>query len=156
MEVFHALSGNNRHIDEIDDLYEGINNIQPNKRIPDIEVTNFNGEKVSLPSISKDRKTVFYFWSGANKKHLDDISNRIRYLTEQEPSYTYVGINVETNLDEWKSLLPMKGLDAENQYRSDNFEELTRALIVYPMNKCIIADNEMIVDAFGDIYRSFK
>ena len=50
----------------------------------------------------------------------------------------------------------MKGLDAENQYRSDNFEELTRALIVYPMNKCIIADNEMIVDAFGDIYRSFK
>ncbi len=156
MEVFHALSGNNKHIAEIDDLYEGIKNIQPNKRIPEIEVTNYNGDKVSLPSISKDRKTVFYFWSAANKKHLNDISKRIRYLTQQEPSYTYVGINVETNLDEWKSLLPMDGLDAENQYRADNFEELTKALIVYPMNKCIIAENELIVDAFGDIYRSFK
>ena len=155
MEVFHALSDNNRHIDEINDLYEGIMNIQPRKRIPNIEVTNINGEKVSLPSIAKEGKTVFYFWSGANKKHLRDISNQIKRLTQIEPTYTYVGINVQTNSDEWKSLLPNSGFNEENQYRSDNFEYLTKALIVYPMNKCIITDNDLIVDAFGDIYQSF-
>ena len=155
MEVFHALSDNNRHIDEINDLYEGIMNIQPHKRIPNIEVTNINGEKVSLPSIAKEGKTVFYFWSGANKKHLRDISNQIKRLTQTEPTYTFVGINVQTNSDEWKSLLPTSGFNEENQYRSDNFEYLTKALIVYPMNKCIITDNDLIVDAFGDIYQSF-
>lgn len=155
MEVFHALSDNNRHIDEINDLYEGILNIQPHKRIPNIEVTNINGEKVSLPSIAKEGKTVFYFWSGANKKHLRDISNQIRRLTQIEPAYKFVGINVQTNSDEWKSLLPSSGFNEENQYRSDNFEYLTKALIVYPMNKCIITDNDLIVDAFGDIYQSF-
>ena len=155
MEVFHALSDNNRHIDEINDLYEGIMNIQPRKRIPNIEVTNINGEKVSLPSIAKEGKTVFYFWSGANKKHLRDISNQIKRLTQIEPTYTFVGINVQTNSDEWKSLLPNSGFNEENQYRSDNFEYLTKALIVYPMNKCIITDNDLIVDAFGDIYQSF-
>lgn len=156
IEVFHALSGNNRHIDEINDLYEGIKKIQPQKRIPDIEVTNINGEKVSLPSIAKEKKTVFYFWSGTNKKHLNDISKRIKFLTKEEPNYDYIGINLQTNPEEWKSLIQSAGFNSENQYRSDNFEELTRALIIYPMNKCIIAEKEMIVDAFGDIYRSFK
>ncbi|MGB5435221.1 MAG: transaldolase [Maribacter sp.] len=155
MEVFHALSDNNRHIDEINDLYEGIMNIQPRKKIPNIEVTNINGENVSLPSIAKDGKTVFYFWSGANKKHLRDISKQISRLSQIEPTYKFVGINVQTNSDEWKSLLPTSGFNAENQYRSDNFEYLTKALIVYPMNKCIITDNDLIVDAFGDIYQSF-
>ncbi len=31
---FHLRSGNNRHIEEINDLYEGIRNIQPQKSIP--------------------------------------------------------------------------------------------------------------------------
>ncbi|EAR00375.1 TlpA family protein disulfide reductase [Maribacter sp. HTCC2170] len=156
IEVFHALSGNNRHIDEIDGLYEGIKSIQPNKRIPNIEVSNFDGEKVSLQRIAKDNKTVFYFWSGANKKHLEDMSNRVIELRQKRPDYNFVGINVRTKSDEWKSLAQVHGFEDSNQYRAEDFEELTRALIIYPMNKCIITENEMIVNAFGDMYRSFK
>lgn len=156
IEVFHALSGNNKHIDEIDDLYEGIRNIQPNKRIPNIEVSNFNGEKVSLQNIAKNKKTVFYFWSGSNKKHLENMSKRVMELSHKKPNYNFVGINIQTKDDDWKALTQTAGFNYMNQYRADNFEELTRALIVYPMNKCIITENEMIVDAFGDIYRSFK
>ena len=156
IEVFHALSGNNKHIDEIDDLYEGIRNIQPNKRIPNVEVSNINGEKVSLQKIAENKKTVFYFWSGANKKHMENMSKRVLELSQKKPNYNFVGINVQTNDDEWKVLTQTAGFNNSNQYRADNFEELTKALIVYPLNKCIITENEMIVDAFGDMYRSFK
>jgi len=44
------------------------------------------------------------------------------------------------------------GLDPSNQYRSDNFKELNRALIIYPFNKCIIAEDGKIVNAFSDIF----
>ncbi len=155
MEVFHALSGDNRHMAEIDDLYAGINNIQPQKKIPEIELTNFEGEKVSLPNISKNRKTVFYFWSGTNRKHLKDISNRVKHLSRIEPNFSFVGINVKTDQDDWKSLVNASGFDPSYQFRSDDFEQLTKTLIVYPMNKCIITEDEQIVDAFGDIYKSF-
>ncbi len=77
MEVFRALSSDNRHIGEVNDLYAGIRNIQPHRRIPNINLTNFEGEPISLTNIAKDGKTVFYFWSALNKKHLDDISKRI-------------------------------------------------------------------------------
>ena len=155
-EVFHALSGNNKHINEIDDLYEGIRNIQPNKRIPDVELTNFNGGKISLQDIAKNKKTVFYFWSGAYKKHFENIAKRVQVLSQQKSEYTFVGINIQTGQDEWKTLVETSGLNDANQYKANDFKELNRALVVYPMNKCIITDNELIVDAFGDMYRSFK
>jgi len=156
IDVFHALSRNNKHIVEIDDLYEGIKNIQPNKRIPNVEVAALNGEKVSLQEIAKNKKAVFYFWSSSNKKHFVDISKRVVQLSTQKPEYTFVGISIKTNDDDWKTLVETAGLDHSNQYKAENFEELTRALIVYPLNQCIITDNEMIVDAFGDMYSSFK
>ncbi|MDE3740617.1 TlpA family protein disulfide reductase [Maribacter polysaccharolyticus] len=155
MEVFQALSSDNKHMAEIEDLYNGIKNIQPQNRIPEIEVTNFNGEKITLPNIAKNRKTVFYFWSGTNRKHLNNISNRVKQLEREEPNFDFVGINVKTGQDEWKSLVKTSGFDASSQFRSDNFEQLTKSLIVYPLNKCIITEDEQIVDAFGDIYKSF-
>ena len=88
IDVFHALSGNNRHISEIDDLYEGIKNIQPKKRIPNVEVANLNGEKISLQQIAKNKKAVFYFWSSSNKRHFNDISKRVTQLSNQKPDYT--------------------------------------------------------------------
>lgn len=156
IEVFHALSDNNKHIQEIDDLYEGIKNIQPNKRIPNIEVLNAAGERISLPEIAKNNKTVFYFWSSINKKHFNDISKQVSRLSKQKPEYNFVGISIKTKDDEWNNLIQTSGLDDNNQYKAIDFEELSKALIVYPLNQCIITENEMIVDAFADVYNSFK
>jgi len=152
---FHELSSNNRHMEEIDALYEGVKNIQPNKTIPNVDVFGFDGNKISMREIAKDHKTVFYFWSGTDRMHFENIKRRIAKLTIEKPEFSYVGINVKTDIDNWKALLENSGLDANKQYRSSNFEELTKTLIVYPLNKCIITENEVIVDAFANVYGSF-
>ena len=156
IKVFHALSGNNKHIQEIEGIYEGIKNIQPNNRIPEIDVLSIKGEHVSLQDIAKNNKTVFYFWTSTNKKHFKDISKQIALLSQQKPKYKFVGISIKTSDDDWTDLIQSSGLKAENQYKAINFEELSKALIVYPLNQCIVTENEMIVDAFADIYTSFK
>ena len=61
IEIFHALSGNNKHIDEIDDLYEGIKNIQPNKRIPNVVVSILKGKKCRFKKSPKTRKPFSTF-----------------------------------------------------------------------------------------------
>jgi hypothetical protein len=155
IKVFRALSGNNKHIEEINYTYEGIRNIQPNKRIPNVEVINLDGKKMSLQQISENKKVVFYFWSSTYKKHFNDISKRVLHLSKQKPEYTFVGISVQTNDDEWKGLVETAGLDSTNQYKTENFDTLNKALIIYPMNKCIITDNALIVDAFANMYYSF-
>ena len=149
---FHELSSNNRHIEEINTLYEGIKNIQPNKTIPGIQVLDFDGNKISLPEIASDNNTVFYFWSGIDRKHFENIKKRIDKLSEEKPKYNYVGITIKTEEGHWKALLESSGLDPKNQYRAPNFDELTKALIVYPLNKCIVTKKEVIVDAFANVY----
>jgi hypothetical protein len=155
INTFHELSKNNRHIDEIDNLFNGIENIQPSKSIPDIYVSKVNGDSISLREISKNGKTVFYFWSGSEKKHFDNISERVAALSAAKPDYRFIGINIRTSEGLWKNMLEISNLDQESQFRAVNFESLTNALIINKLNKCVITDKGQIVDAFSDINSAF-
>ncbi|MDO6517031.1 TlpA family protein disulfide reductase [Zobellia uliginosa] len=153
---FRELSENNRHMDEIDALYQGIKNIQPKKQIPNVEVTSTDGRVVTLQEIAaQNKKTVFYFWSATDRMHFESIKRRIAQLSAKKPKYSFVGINIKTDESNWKGILETSGLDQSKQYRSSDFEELTKSLIVYPLNKCIITDDKVIVDAFANVYTSF-
>ncbi|MEX0275717.1 MAG: TlpA family protein disulfide reductase, partial [Flavobacteriaceae bacterium] len=153
IEEFHRVSGNNKHIGEINELYQGISNLQPQKQLPDVTVTRMDGTSVSIRDIAQDGKTVFYFWSGTNRNHLDHIAKQVKKLQAKKPKHTFVGINIQTEEATWRKLVNAHGLDTTLQYRAQDFHKLTKSLIVYPMNKCIITEDAQIVDAFSDIYK---
>ncbi len=155
IETFHELSGNNRHIAEIDTLYKAVMNIQPNNILPDLILQSTDGNKISLREIAKDKNVVFYFWSATQRGHFENTIRRIQKLSENKMGYTFVGISFNTDEARWKGLIESKGLDYATQYRADNFEELTNSLIVYPMNKAIITKDSLIVNAFANLYTSF-
>lgn len=152
IKEFHKLSENNRHLKEIENLYAGIKNIQPGNKIPNVMVKNALGKSVSLQDIAKGKKVVFYFWSETNKKHYNSIFKRISQLKTKKRGYTFIGINFKTEENSWKAIINGNNLDENLQYTTSNFEELSKNLIVYPLNKCIITNNTKIIDAFSNIY----
>ncbi len=152
IEDFHLKSGNNRHIKEINDLFLGIQNIQPQKKVPDIMVTGLDGAKISLQEISKDKKVVFYFWTAANRAHFENMVKRVRQLSKAKENYQFVGINIKTDTATWKGMVETAGLDKQSQYKADDFEEVAKTLVLDKLNKCIIAEDATIVDAFSDMY----
>ncbi|ASV32017.1 TlpA family protein disulfide reductase [Maribacter cobaltidurans] len=154
IEKFQRISGNNMHIKEIERLYNGISNIQPNSPIPEINVVSMKDTLVSLPSLSKDKKVVFYFWSATDKNHYENIFSRVKELQALKPDYDFIGINFRTETNNWKAIVNKFGFDAHSQYKADDLEQLAEKLILYPMNKCIITKDAMIVDAFSNIYRN--
>ncbi|HEA22706.1 hypothetical protein LCGC14_1235530 [marine sediment metagenome] len=157
IDIFHNVSGNNRHMEEINTLYEGIQNLQPQKMIPDVALKNISGQVVSLQDIANDKKekTVFYFWTGTDRRHFENISKRVARLSSENPKFAFIGINVKTDENNWKALVQNSELDIAQQFRSDDFDTLTKALVVFPLNKCIITKDNMIVDAFANIYQTF-
>jgi thiol-disulfide isomerase/thioredoxin len=72
IEDFHKLSNNNRHSEEIDALYEGIKNIQPNKKVPDVIVSDINGNNVSLADLKGKYVyiDVWATWCGPCKREI--------------------------------------------------------------------------------------
>lgn len=154
IEKFQKVSGNNVHIKEIESLYNGIRKIQPSEKIPDIKVINIGGEQISLREVAKNKKAVFYFWSSANKKHYESIFKRVEKLNAKDDNIEFIGINVKTDEKNWNGIIQNHGLDPSKQYRSENFKELTETFILIPMNKCIVTEDGLIVDAFSNIYNT--
>lgn len=151
---FHELSKNNRHLNEIDELYQGIESLQPEKSVPDLYVASIKNDTISLRDIAKNGRTIFYFWSGVDKRHFDNIKTRIAKLSKSKPNYKFVGINMKTTETTWKGMLDNSGLDTSLQFRATDSDELTKALTIYHENKCVITQDGRIVDAFSNIYAS--
>lgn len=155
IDKFQTLSTNKEHKDEISHLYEGIQNLQPNDVLPDIVVKDVDNNEHSLKEISKNTNTVFYFWSGVQKGHFKNINSYIEKLKEKHPDYKFVGINLRTSHSQWMDMLAEGRLDRSNQFYSDNFKDIQTAMIIDDMNKCVIAKDTLIVDAFANLYYSF-
>ncbi|AKA36534.1 TlpA family protein disulfide reductase [Flagellimonas lutaonensis] len=155
IQKFTKLSTNDEHIAEINDLYQGIQRLQPFSSVPNVTVANTTGEQIALKDISKGQKTAFYFWTGTQKGHLRNVNRQIAKLKQQHPEYRFVGINIKTSHDQWLQLMSEHKLDTLNQYRSDDFEAIQKGLILDNLNKCVITHDTVIVDAFANVFYSF-
>lgn len=153
---FHRLSENNKHSEEIEAIYQGVNNLQPANKLPNISVYDVAGNAVTLQEIAeKDKNTVFYFWSGTQRLHFENMLKRVTLLSKKKPGFSFVGINCNTDPIRWQSLININQLNVDKQFRTDDFEHLKNTLVIGGLNKGIITKNGLIVDAFADLFKSF-
>ena len=155
IEKFKKLSTNHEHKKEIAYLYQGIQSLQPNESLPDLHVWNTNNERVHIKDICKSKKTVFYFWTTTQKRHFKNVMKRVAKLEKKHPEYSFVGINLRTSQPQWLQTIEEYDLDKSKQFRGDDFEKVQTAMIVDGLNKCVIAKDTLIVDAFANIFHSF-
>lgn len=151
METFKAYSPVNTHMDEIDQLYKDVINLQPNNSIPNLMVQNSDGKSIGLNDISKDKKVIFYFWSAKHENHFKNVQARLNSIASQYPEHTFIGINRSTDYNQWQSMIELYKLNRANQYRSEDYEMLKTSLVIDHMNKSIIIENGLIVNGFADI-----
>ncbi|WP_394748592.1 TlpA family protein disulfide reductase [Spongiimicrobium salis] len=157
IDEFHKFSGNNKHMDEIDGLYQNLLNIQPEREVPDLAVTDAEGNMTSLKELSQKEHVVFYFWSGTQKGHFRNITRRVSVLSKAHPKYEFVGINIRTDPKRWQSMMETAKLDKSLQYRAENSREFRNKLIINRMNyKALITHKGRIVNAFASLDKSFK
>ncbi len=158
IEKFREIAKDNKHIGEIDTLYQNIKRLQPNMPLPNIMINDFYGEKISLSEISNSKKNVvFYFWIGEYKNHFKYMIDRVKKLNSSAKNkYTYIGINLRTDEKKWKDIIIANKLNKENQFRASNIKEINNTLIINGrINKAIITDNGKVVNAFSNMYSSF-
>ncbi len=155
IDKFHALSSNEEHKEEIDDLYTAIKNLQPNEEVPDLALRDADNNVVHLKDVvNKKKNTVIYFWTASQKRHFRNISQHINTLQKKYPDYRFVGINLKTSYPQWKLLLEEYGLETDNQFYGENFKEIQTNMVVDGLNKCVITKDTLVVDGFANLYTS--
>lgn len=151
MNDFEELSTNKTHHEEIRNVYEGISNLQPNQRIPEVPLVSFNGEHTNLKEAVREGKSVVYFWSGSQKRHFRKVANQVQMLQQKHKDLNFIGICLLTSKEQWHEMLKESGLDHEKHYWSDNSNEVRKTLIVDGLNKCIITKDSLIKNGFAQL-----
>jgi len=155
IDEFEELSGNEKHIGEIKHLYKGIQNLQPTKELPHLVLEDADGNTTTLKEISKGGNTVFYFWTADQKRHFKNVTKHVAKLKKLHPKYEFIGVNLKTTKLQWITILDDSELDKKRQYWGGDFKAVQNALIVDHLNKCIVSQDTLIVNAFANLYMSF-
>jgi hypothetical protein len=156
VQDFEALSKNDAHVEEIKHLFEGIKNLQPKKELPHLVLEDAEGNTTTLKEISQDGNTVFYFWTADQKRHFKNVMKQVVKLRKAHPEHKFVGINLRTTRPEWTNMLQETNLDPSLQFRCADFKTVQNTLIVDHLNKCVVSEDTLIVNAFGHLYASFE
>lgn len=156
IQEFYKFSKNNKHITEIESLYQGLNKLQPANKLPNIAVLDISGNQKSLTEVTGDKNVILYFWSATNRRHFNNVTKRIALLSKKHPKYKFIGINLRTDDIRWKTMISSRKLDQKNQYRAVSNENMEHSLMIFQdRNKCVKLNDGLIVDAFANLYRSF-
>jgi hypothetical protein len=148
---FNHLSKNTKHGEEINALYNGIQDLQSGKDMPQIELVKLDGTTTITDSLYQDKKTVYYFWSINQKNHMKNINKRVEELKALYPSYNFVGINVNDDQNKWVNNLSAYKLNPDTQYRCANFKKMSEKFVLNSLNKMIIANEDgTIINAFAN------
>ena len=150
---FNQLSKNNKHGEEVNALYDGIQDLQTGKSMPQIELVKLDGTKTITDSLYQDKKTVYYFWSINQRNHMRNINKRVEELKVLYPQYNFVGINVNDDQNRWVNNLTANKLNPDTQYRCANFKKMSEKFVLSSLNKMIIANEDgSIINAFANAY----
>ncbi|WP_136465642.1 TlpA family protein disulfide reductase [Flagellimonas onchidii] len=151
---FQSLSTNDKHEEEILQLYGNIKKLQSKNNLPELFVTNSDGQKISLKDISRKKNAVFYFWSAVQKSDIKHTVKRVSKLQKKYPDHKFVGIGLKTSSKQWMELIEEYGMQKENQFYAENFKEIQTKLVIDNRYKCIISKDTLVVDAFANLYTS--
>lgn len=156
VQDFATLSKNEAHIEEIKHLFKGIQSLQPNKELPHLVLQGANGNTTTLKEIAKDENTVFYFWTADQRRHFKNVTRHVAKLKKLHPEHKFVGINLRTTEPEWNAMIQENNLNQNEQFRCTDFKTVQNTLIVNHLNKCVVTEDTLIVNAFGHLYASFE
>lgn len=151
--LFKKYSPNNIYFSEIQEVYANLQHLKKGNRLQNVKFIDATGNLVGIADTNNEKLTVYYFWALNQENHFRNIIQRIHLLEKNFPKVHFVGVNNDLPQTEWIKTVKLYKLDLDNQYRIENFDSVSRKLIINKMNKAIITNMDgTIIDAFADIY----
>ena len=109
------------YLNEILQLYTDIEKMKKGNTLPEIEILDFNGKKISSKTEFTGRKTFIYFWSQTQMNHYRNTMNKVFILQKKYPNYRFVGICIQPFNTMISKVLNMMKINLENQFSILNF-----------------------------------
>jgi len=152
LNLFLKTNSNKKHHDEIKDLANASKKLTPGNKISSHTLITTENTIKDLQAIIKN-PTVLYFWSGKSMNHSKNIHYRVSELNSKFPEYNYIGINTDSNFNNWISVINKFGFKKGKEFQFKNISKAEKELVIYTVNKAIIVDeNGIIINGSANLF----
>ena len=146
-EEFKNISDYSSINNEVEILLKNQLQLSQGKSFPSIKGYDLNGSIKDISTIS-DKKIIF-FWSYDQNAHFNSIYQKINSLENKYLLYKLISLNINDDFDKWKSNYnPTKNV---TELQTNDFEYMSKKLILDNLNKVFIVDENNIIQAIGSI-----
>ena len=146
-EEFKNISDYSSINNEVEILLKNQLQLSQGKSFPNIKGYDLNGSIKDISTISN--KKIIFFWSYDQNAHFNSIYQKINSLENKYLSYKLISLNINDDFDKWKSnYKPTKNV---TELQTNDFEYMSKKLILDNLNKVFIVDENNIIEAIGSI-----
>ena len=146
-EEFKNISNYSSINNEVEILLKNQLQLSPGNSFPSIKGYDLNGNIKDISTI--DSKKIIFFWSYDQNAHLNSIYQKINSLENKYLSYKLISLNINDDFDKWKSnYKPTKNV---TELQTNDFEYMSKKLILDNLNKVFIVDENNIIQEIGSI-----
>ena len=152
LNLFLEVNTNKNHRKELKELADASMRLTPGSKISNVPLISSNNKIKKLHTIIHN-PTVLYFWSTTSMNHNKNIHSRVAELKSKYPEYDFIGINTDSNYNNWMSIINKSGYKTNLEFQFENVSKSEKELVIHTINKAIIVDkNGTIINGSANLF----
>ena len=144
LKVYHKFSTDTSKKNEILKIGNAIQLLTEGKMLPVVQLVDSNGKTISSNDII-NKKTVLFFWSEKLNSHLLAVHKKVLSLKLNHPDYNFIAINLDDNLEQWKSDLNKYNFGSIRELKCANFEDIRAKWAITRVHRTLIINSDKTI-----------
>lgn len=154
LDTYHKYSTDKSAENEILKIGKAIQLLKPGNTIPEVNLINLQGQKISSKSIL-DKKTILFFYTENAETHMASAHKKAIAFQSRHPDYQFIAINLDEKQSKWLELLSKYKFYGIQEYRCADFEDLKTKWAITKIHRTIILnENGKINNAFTNLFEA--
>lgn len=154
LKTYYKYSTDKSQKNEINKIGNAIQSLKVGNDLPEVELLDAKGKKVSSKSLAT-KNTVIFFWTSRAKSHFEAVHKKIINFNKQYPNYQFIAINLNDSEEQWKKILSSYKFVGTTELHASDFENIKYKWAINKIHRTIILDkNGKIKNAFANIFDS--
>lgn len=145
LQYFLSLNTSKAYLSEIVSLHQSLIQMEPGRKLPEVQLENDKGIVRSSVDIFKNQPTVIYFWSQTQMNHFKRTQERVKKYQKEFPNYRFVGICIQPYNELVRDYQSIMKIPPEDQYALVDFESASNAWVITLLNKGIILNSKGVI-----------
>lgn len=144
LETYHKYSTDRSKKNEILKIGNAIQLLTAGKPLPEVQLTDIDGNKVSSNDLIK-RNTVFFFWSEKLDSHFVASHKKVLDFQKKYPNYDFIAINLDNETKSMSELLSNYKFNSIKEYRCVNFDDIRDKWAITKVSRTIVVNADKTI-----------